>query len=532
MRNILSDNQLLNKMFRTSIVNFFNFHSVYKYFFIFLFCFLSNTIYSQNYKEFETGFSTIFNYPFTLDSYHFGNNPAYLNFSLEDEFLALKTQTKNDEGDFKKFITPKINRSYALFASGKKSIDSTQKFKGSFGFSKIERKKWDWFFTRDYETDNPFLIGDSTSGDTRINGIILNTQYVINILNDFSAGVNLDYSVDEGLKTISPRPTSEHRDIHARLGIGYLINKDFSIGLTADVTDKNEQISYREDEGSLNQETIILKFKGYDFPNVLRKKVETRYAYTSGYASGITFSYNNSNNFSLAGYFNSGFEKNSIKDDALDPKGVGFWKDDYLEAGIKLTACISKDINTGLSYNYLKRNGWAKYPPTDVLYYERNYYLHSLIAGYEQKISEDICAGLEAGFSISSKKEDDHYSVVNSNLQFNQYFGKLGINYNWSENLSSLISYGFSKKASPNSELHFSNNSVYFTNGRIYDLLYLQSGFIKHNFSVTSEIKAWVSNAILFHLNYSLVKPQLSIPFGNANRKEFDLTLEYRVKVI
>ena len=498
---------------------------------VFFLSFAQN-IYSQNYKEFETGFSTIFIDPQTVDSYHFGKNPAYINFSLNDEFLSLKNITKDEEGEYKKFTTPRIDRSYDFFASGKKSIDSTQKFKGSFGFTKLERKKWDWFFTRDYDTDNPFIIGDSTTGDSRINGILLNAQYAINISDDFSAGINIDYSVDEGLKTVSPRPTSEHRDIGAKIGAGFNIDKNISIGVTCGFSDKNEQISYREDEGSLTQETIILKFKGYDFPNVLRKKVETRYAYTNVYDAGLNFSYDDLERTKVAAFVNSGFEKTSIKDDALDPKGEGFWKDDHLEAGIKLVTNLAEDLNIGFIYRYNLNDGWAKYPPTDVLYYERNSASHSLEAGVETKIDGDLSAGLEAGFSRSSRDENDHYSIVRSLNKSNVWFGKIGINYSWSNSIATLISYNFAKKSNSLGELTIGNNTVYFFNNRIYDLWHLQSGYVKHGFSISSEISTLSSGTLLAQINYSLMKPISHAVFGNVNRNEFRLTLEYRVKTI
>jgi len=148
MKNILPNTETLNMNVKKSFANKITFDSFSKIIIVFLVCLLSNNLYSQNYKEFETGFSTIF--IDSVNSYNFGNNPAYLNFNLDDEFLSLKSQFHNDQGDFKKFITPGINRTTDFFASGKKSIDSTQKFKGSFGFSKIERKNWEWIFTRDY----------------------------------------------------------------------------------------------------------------------------------------------------------------------------------------------------------------------------------------------------------------------------------------------------------------------------------------------------------------------------------------------
>jgi len=496
-----------------------------------VFLFVENNL-AQNYKEFETGFSTIFNAPYSVNSYSFGNNPAFLNFTFDDEFLSIKNITQNDAGEFKKFVAPANDRSFNFFASGKKAIDSTQRFKGSFGFSKLERKNWDWFFTRDYQTDNPFLIGDSVSGNSRVNGILLNAQYAVTLSDDFSAGVNLDYAVDEGLKTVSPRPTSEHRDIAALIGLGYVVNNNISVGITTKVSDKNEQISYREDEGALTQETIILKFKGYDFPNVQRKKVETRFSYTSEYVSGVTFSFHNLTNISLAAFFNSGFEKTVIKDDALDPKSEGFWKDDYLEAGLKFEMLISEDMNVGIKYNFTQRSGWAKYPPAEVLYYERNSYEHSLIAGYEQKVNDAITAGFEACVLFFSKKERDHYSALNSNIQFNQYSGEVGINFAWSQNISSLFAYGFSAKANHNYTLDYNLlSSDYFSKHRIYDFYYLQTADTRNTFSITSKVNTWNSSEMLFHAAYAIINPRASNPFANTNRKEFDLTVEYRIKV-
>src|SRR3989339_561149 len=94
----------------------------FKIYFLMLFLFsLTSNTFGQNYKEFDTGFSTIFNQGFNLDSYYFGDNPAYLNFNLDDEFLSLKNITKSSEGEFKKFIIPRTDQSFGFFASGKKS---------------------------------------------------------------------------------------------------------------------------------------------------------------------------------------------------------------------------------------------------------------------------------------------------------------------------------------------------------------------------------------------------------------------------
>lgn len=499
-------------------------------FVILLFILFANNLHGQNYNEFETGFSTIFNHGFKLDPYYFGNNPAYLNFTNSDEFLSLKNITKNSEGEFKKFIAPQTDRSFGFFASGKKSIDSTQKFKGSFGFSKLVRKNWDWFFARDYDADNPFIIGDSTSGNSRINGILINAQYAISILDNLTAGVNLDYTVDEGLKTVSPRPTSECRNIAATLGIGYAIDKKMSVGVIAYFSDNNEQITYREDEGALTQETIILKFKGYDFPNIVRKKVETRYSYTNNYATGINFSYNDRQQFNLTGYINTGFEKTTILDDALDPKGEGFWKDEFLTAGFKTSLKFGEGIHSGFVYNCLLRKGWAEYPPTNVLYFERNDYTHSFMIGLEKMVTDNLSAGIESGILFSSRAENDHYSQVKTKSEFNHWSGKVGVDYKWFDIYSTLISYGFSKKSNSSNELLYQSNSIYFTNYRIKDLLFQQTGFSTHTVSVTSELKSTGLGDLLFQINYSVLVPESDSIFANRKRNDLEFTLEYRVK--
>jgi len=109
-----------------------------------------------------------------------------------------------------------------------------------------------------------------------------------------------------------------------------------------------------------------------------------------------------------------------------------------------------------------------------------------------------------------------------------------------------LVSYSYAKKGSLASGLNFpslivfgtagnagsSNNSGYYTKYRVYDLLYLQTEFVKQSFSITSELRALVPGTILFYIDYSFVKPQFSSYYGDADRKEFNLILEFRVKVI
>lgn len=91
-------------------------------------------------------------------------------------------------------------------------------FKGIFGFNKLIRKKWDLVFSKDYSTGNPFLIGDSSSGSSVFNGIYFDANYFNRFSEKFTIGAGLEYYVDEGMKRVSPKPTSQHRNILFKFG--------------------------------------------------------------------------------------------------------------------------------------------------------------------------------------------------------------------------------------------------------------------------------------------------------------------------
>lgn len=499
---------------------------------VFLFVFiLCLQLFPQSFKDFKTGFISIFKDSTELNSYYFGGNPALLNFSTDEELLTIRSDINYDNGKFKRFIEPASNRNYFLSAAGKKAIDENQKFTGSFGFQRIERADWDWIFTRDYQTGNPFLIGDSTSGKSRINGIVMNAGYSINFGKRLSAGIIFDYSVDEMLKEVSPKPTSVHRDIHSRVGFNYNISSLFNAGIILDIYDKNERIAYREDEGSILKETVILKFKGYDYPNVFRKKTETRYSYINGYSGGITFSVHIPETFLLNGYVISGFDKTNIKDDAIDPRPEGFWKNDFINAGLQLFINSFSPLQASITYNVRYDDGWAKYPPFNALYYEKQQVSNSMIIGLQYPFSQKISLGLESGIYLNSTKENDHYSVIFADGNSTLFFAKPGILINWKPDFSTLFSYSLSSCSVPDFQLTTQNPSNYYSDFRHFDILYYLTEYNQHSFSITSRIDPGIGGILYFHFDYSITKPVTNSAFNDKVKNAFNSAIEYRINV-
>ena len=67
----------------------------------------------------------------------------------------------------------------------------------------------------------------------------MSAEYCNKLSDRFLLGSSLKYSVDEGLKEITPKPTSNHREIDFRAGSGYNFNEKISAGLVVNVFGKS-----------------------------------------------------------------------------------------------------------------------------------------------------------------------------------------------------------------------------------------------------------------------------------------------------
>ena len=63
-------------------------------------------------------------------------------------------------------------------------------------------------------------------------------------------------------------------------------DNNLSFGIHASVYDNVENINYSQDIGALLTEIILIKFRGFDYPNVFGMTTETRYSYNNGYSAG------------------------------------------------------------------------------------------------------------------------------------------------------------------------------------------------------------------------------------------------------
>lgn len=477
-------------------------------------------------------FSTYFNYPGKerVNQYNYSRNPAFLKFGHEEELLGFRSGINHFNGSFKRFVDPEEENFYTLSASGQKSIDENQFFKGSFNLIRLERLNWDWIFVREYDK-NIFSIGDSTSGKSRFTGILLNSEYSIKIPGDILFGAEINYLVDEGLKEVSPRPTSEHRYIDLSLGLGYTGFGDLTLGIKGNVLDKMEKVVYQEDQGALTKETIIFKFRGYDYPNVFRKKSEVRYSYGNSYFGQFDLAYQNNGPVRISGFASTGIENYLVKDNAINPESDGYMQNNIMSAGVISNYQVSSEFNIGFSVNTKIEDLWGKSPRYNVLYYEEKRNFNNLNFAAEYHFKPGTSVTLELGDVLSNCDVKDHYSDVQFTVKGNKYSGAVGLNRELLENIVVGLAYQYSDNKISDKTIKLGINSGYFLSNRIEDIYFYQSDFNSHRIKFLIHIYSILGGEIKAVFDYGIIKPGNPGYFSGMKREEVNSFLEYKVKV-
>jgi hypothetical protein len=492
----------------------------------------SQSVNAQDIYNRHNIFNTILDAKGRINPYSLSGNPAFLPYDSRDQLLSVESNWSSTDGGYKKFLEPGIERTYDLDFTGKKHLDKNQIFKGMFSLTRLERHDWNWLAVKNYNNGSPFLLGDSTSGRTRYNGIFMNAQYSAYLTERFLTGFSISYGVDEGLKEIAPRPTSNHRDMDITVGAAYNIIPEFAAGLSFRTFDFLEQINYREDEGALYDETIIFKIRGFDYPLRISKKVESRISYHNRYYFNSDFFYNSSDLTAVA-YLGAGTEQIVIKEDLSNPRIEGYWNNDLVKAGVNFKYNLGYSWSAGLSYKMTRNEMWARHPLFNVLLMNNNIYVHEASAGFEHIFSTRLSAGVELGGEFTDNKMDDFYGNVSYGYKLSGYNAMVGVNYIWSDYLKTFIVIGGGNKK--NSDLNISNEfpSSYFQNSRYIDLAYLNNDLFTTRIHLNAEIQTGFPGIINLYVTYinNSVTGDGAPEFSSAQRSFLNAAVEFKVKV-
>lgn len=461
-----------------------------------------------------------------LSPYSLSNNPAFLQFDDTDELLHIKSTIESASGKFKTTFEPEISNLSSITFSGKKSLGNSQIFKGSFSFLKDERKNWNWIFSKNYRNGNLFLLADSSSGYSRFNAIAMEASYFNKLTDKFSLGVNLNYLVDEGLKTVSPRPTSNHRDISIRIGTGYEFSENLVSAVSLSLGDYLEEISYKEDEGSVLKEISLMKFRGFDHPVIVKKKTETRVVYENTYDFNFDLFYSLHPSINAGININSGILHSTSKEDFINPKSQGYFQRKYNSQLLTINYKPMFEFETQLILLNYNSNFWLRHPDFKVMLSDNS----MIDQGALFKINYHLSASsinLNFGIQRFLTSFDDYYSNVFSKVKSISYLVGIGFESQIFQKVNFKTSYSFRRYSPSEKSLSYLTPSSVFTNFSVNDFSIINSVSNEHIFYTVIDLNNRIGKFTL-NIYGSYLKPEETQEDYRFNSQ---ISLEYKLKV-
>ena len=489
---------------------------------------LINEIYSQNFiydlRDLSTKPDTSFNL------YNLTNNPALLSYDLDDEKLKTTFFFNSSNNYLRRFFVPEKTDFYEIHFSGKKRIGENQIFKGKFSFNKEIRKNWNWIFTKDFKSGNPFLLGDSSSGSSIFNGIYFDANYFNQLTEKSTLGAQLEYFVDEGLKKVSPKPTSQHRIIRFKLGGSYDLFDFLKGGIDVQIIDSKEEISYKEDESAVYKEITLFKFQGYAFPIVVKKKTETRLGYFNAYSVDGHFLFNPLAKFQIMGNLNKGIEQIIQKEEVNNPQSRGHFENDYLRLNVMSNFNFTDKLDHILQIEYFTSESWSRHPDYFVTLSE-NYQKFFIIKGiFNYKFTSDLLLFTGVGAGKLKMNLRDYYGDVYFDLKSNLYSFLSGLKFNFSEKIMIRSALSLEKNLVKNSGLRYFNTGYYFSSFQENDFEYFTTDYFKYEFSISTQLVVKDGEFVL-ELSYIDLMPKKENIKTKNNNSSIKSILIYRTKI-
>lgn len=464
----------------------------------------------------------------SINIFEISQNPSLMTFDFDDDRLNVSLLYNSKRDQIKRFLAPEGNDIYNIEFSGKKKINNNQIFKGYFAISKNIRKNWSWVFSKDYQTGNPFLLGDSSSGNSVFNGIYFSANYFNQLSNRLNIGAGLEYFVDEGLKNVSPKPTSQHRNISLRVGTSVNVLKNLKLGLSINAEDRKEEILYKEDKGSVYKEITLYKFRGFDLPVTIKKKTETRYSFFNGYYLSGDLIYNTSAIFQIYGNVKKGIYQVLQRDEISNPVNQGNFLNDYYKVKFLSLFSFVNGFNSIAGFEYFNSNFWSRHPEFYTVFSEGKQELISFNGNFVYDWNPEISFNAGAGFGRFKYEIEDYYSNIYFNLNSYLYSILTGVKIKLVQKIDLKILFLIQQYEPEKTNLDFSNPTIYFKNFFIKDFDFLSTELRKYMTGLSIKLNSTLGEFV-FSVNYELCKAVSSSSWKNLTNSEIQSKLTYMV---
>ena len=349
----------------------------------------------------------------SLDMLGIGGNPAWLFQRQLSMPLKIQFLQQSSSGDYHYAFEPKNSTGYQYSVEGKKDLSADHVVYGTFGAVQEYRGDRMWSDTKQYDTWNPMIIADSSTGMTDYRGLVLNGTYSGLLTDRWLLGATIKYGVDNGVKRVSPKPLDMQRNIGIELGTAFLLTEKFSLGALLVLKNDKEENDFEPDQTTAQSQAVLFKFRGYDSYQKFTKNSENRIVRTETYGGYIQSAYNSDE---VRSAVSAGYKVRfaDIVDGGSSPLDQGFCQSEVMEGtwgGSIVLDSITICAEAGIS----KDHQWTRHPNYSVLLVEQN--ITNANAGLCLRVPV-FGIDLFGGYSVSFRERllNDYISTLSANI--------------------------------------------------------------------------------------------------------------------
>jgi hypothetical protein len=392
--------------------------------------FLFQLSFAQNERIAALGSPTIAFKDFDLDLnlYDFGNNYAWLIEDHKFDVLYIRPSINFQSGDYRRYYDAEKTSLYLLSFDGTKILKDGA-FRGYVTYEVESRKNVNRALSRYPYNGVPFRMTDTTSGDFIYNGPRVGFQYSFIPLKNFYLGIDLNYQIVDGLKSVYSRAKSLWRNIDGSVNLAYKFSKDLVIGGKLTLLDNKESIEAKSEDlfdaeiFNYRGDTYAFRRRSQTVEQTYREKL-IRYDIASiispvtNLTIGLKGNYINSN---LKTQFPYGMLKEYEEGHTVfEDYGTTF----------KAHYSLAKNLLIGFEGSYDKHSSWSRISETSLMIWKWKIQTLSIGSGASFKFNSlPLVSVFE--FRIGKVKSDSSKYIDNNFTHYNEpfYSAILGLEY-------------------------------------------------------------------------------------------------------
>jgi hypothetical protein len=323
-------------------------------------------------------------------------------------------------------------------------------FKGTFTYQRDADKNVLWIHQSRKIGENPFLLGDSSSGDFDLSGLAWSAEWAHRFSQQLSAGLGFHYNVDQRLKQVFPKPLNKHRDILINTGL-QLSTSGWKLGLQYMFISQQEKVEITKYSLEQNLTPVILKFRYSDLPVILRGKTsEERKVEDETNLLGIQISHSGKHIYILGSFqYANGYSETT--DGGSRGKAEGSYDKELYYARIQ-TGYINKKIRIFLNYHWHFRDLNAYHPDFGFTVIRYPVYVNKISTGLRYSLSNAF--NLYGEFEYENRFEQKRDLMANNywTIESDSYGLILGMTTYWSNTWETNLWTGYQHFDYPHKE--------------------------------------------------------------------------------